>query len=982
MQSKEGRTSTLTTELSETKPRWTQQHRGRYKKSQHHPRGDHVDSFSNTNVALTRNLREDTPNTVEPVASFAQSSLTGSGAVTANSHSYFKNKKARKPGNKPRSGTAMTEQSSSHHLQPPKYHEKTETALCVQLDNLDNLPPRSRELVQHLTNNTYECLNCLEIIKMSDAIWCCNRCFIMLHLRCIQRWGREGASSFRLNEASSLFCCPQCRTEHIDSVKEYKCFCGKVTNPPYDPFVIPHSCGNTCGKARMNGCPHPCALQCHPGPCPDCAAMIGPLACPCGSSTYSYRCGHPDPHRTCENLCAKILSCNKHFCERKCHVGDCGDCSKHVTVTCPCGKETKQVLCSSATFLCGKPCGKPLTCGNHNCTLSCHTSDCPPCENDPSVVQTCPCGATPLPYPRQLCLDPIPLCGGMCNKLLKCGRHRCSKECHTGPCMPCTARFETSCRCRQVRKLVNCAEMDNFRCTRACGTRLSCGRHYCKVLCCEHRNQTNISQHECRLVCGRKLKCGHNCYEPCHRGACLPCVHFTTEPLYCRCGRTMLMPPQPCDAKPPNCRHPCEIRPACGHPPVSHLCHYGDCPVCTHLVSKMCEGGHMEVKNVPCWKPYVTCSQKCRKLRPSCGHVCSRPCHGGPCVDEQHPCTHTCETVYANCGHVCGRLCHVGSDCPSCQHLMTLTCECGRISRRVPCAQLRAQIAQHQKKHPNEPFEISCDNDCLHEARLTILEALSKGPARISSASSEPPSSYLKSSDRHPLIPFFYSIYLWEYISEKGVAMVEQVEKLLKDFLAGSESFASLPPARIEKRILIHSIGEYYKIDVESIDEEPKRSCLLKRNPSSHMPPILLSEAIKIPEFYDPRLFFSAVVDPSRTESVPPTFAPTSEPLETNGSDSKKAEENLLQRMITKGSTNERSLLSQLGIYVLGNAVSEKLLMQLLSPELLGSFVFVFLEECDDRNKALLVFTSNSKRQEGNKMLRQKSAPFQYWVPI
>ncbi|CCW65577.1 unnamed protein product [Phytomonas sp. EM1] len=981
---KESLTPTHTNELSDIKPGCSKRHRRWYHKSRHCSRGGHVDPSSNINDALTRNQREALPNTSGSAVYFAQSgSHTESGDVTANPGPYFNNQKTKKSDDKPQDATSMAQRGSFHCHQRPKRHKHaTRVALRVQLDNLDNLPPRARELTQQLIDNTYECLSCLELIKIDDAIWCCSCCFNMCHLRCIQRWACKGASSSRLDEAYSSYCCPQCRTEYTESVKQYKCFCKRMINPPYDPFVIPHSCGSICGKARKNGCPHPCALQCHPGPCSECHVTIGPLACPCGSITYSYRCGEPIPHVTCDNFCGKVLSCNKHHCERTCHIGECGDCTKLITVTCPCGKETGEVQCSSAVFLCGKSCGKPLTCGNHNCTLDCHAGDCPPCEEDPSIVQTCPCGAAPLSQVRQSCLDPIPRCGRICSKTLKCGLHNCTKECHTGPCMPCVARLETSCRCRQIRKLVNCTEADNFQCTRACGTRLSCGRHYCKVVCCPHRNKTNVSQHECRLACGRKLKCGHTCSEPCHRGACPSCVYFITEPLYCRCGRTMLMPPQPCDAKPPDCPHLCEVRPACGHPPVPHRCHYGDCPVCTYLVSKKCVGGHMVVENTPCWQPNVTCPQKCRKLHPLCRHPCLRPCHGGPCMDEQHPCTHTCINVHQECGHACERPCHVGSECPPCQHLMTRTCECGRIRRRVPCVQFRAQIERHRQKHLVEPFEIPCDKDCLYEARLTILSALAKGATHTSSLSPETPSSLLKSSGCDPLIPFFYSIQLWEHISEKGVAVVEQIEKQLKNFLAGSESLVSLPPAHPEKRMLIHSIAAFYKVEVESVDHGRHRSCLLKRNPLSHMPPILLSEAIKSPELYDPRLFFWAVVESSRTGSVPLTSASFKAPWETNGSDSRMADEDHLQRMSIKGSTKGKSLLPQLGIYVFGEAVNERTLMQLLSPELVGSFVFGSFEECDDRNKALLVFTSPTKQQEGCRVFRQKAAPFQFWVPI
>ena len=50
----------------------------------------------------------------------------------------------------------------------------------------------------------------------------------------------------------------------------YTCFCRKVKNPDRNPYVIPHSCGEVCGKYRGINCTHPCTLDCHPGPCPPC----------------------------------------------------------------------------------------------------------------------------------------------------------------------------------------------------------------------------------------------------------------------------------------------------------------------------------------------------------------------------------------------------------------------------------------------------------------------------------------------------------------------------------------------------------------------------------------------------------------------------------------------------------------------------------------------------------------------------------------
>ena len=34
-----------------------------------------------------------------------------------------------------------------------------------------------------------------------------------------------------------------------------------------------------------------------------------------------------------------------------------------------------------------------------------------------------------------------------CNRLLKCGNHRCQAPCHTGACLPCTREVRVACAC-------------------------------------------------------------------------------------------------------------------------------------------------------------------------------------------------------------------------------------------------------------------------------------------------------------------------------------------------------------------------------------------------------------------------------------------------------------------------------------------------------------------------------------------------------
>lgn len=62
-------------------------------------------------------------------------------------------------------------------------------------------------------------------------------------------------------------CSPKCRFEYrrSDTPSRYYCYCGKVEDPPLDPWLVPHSCGQVCERDFKPPCGHKCLLLCHPG---------------------------------------------------------------------------------------------------------------------------------------------------------------------------------------------------------------------------------------------------------------------------------------------------------------------------------------------------------------------------------------------------------------------------------------------------------------------------------------------------------------------------------------------------------------------------------------------------------------------------------------------------------------------------------------------------------------------------------------------
>lgn len=84
--------------------------------------------------------------------------------------------------------------------------------------------------------------------------------------------------------------------------QHYTCFCKKELNPANHLWLVPHSCGELCGKplkSQHGLCSHRCMILCHPGPCPPCSQTIA-TSCECKKSNLrtircvqqSWKCGN------------------------------------------------------------------------------------------------------------------------------------------------------------------------------------------------------------------------------------------------------------------------------------------------------------------------------------------------------------------------------------------------------------------------------------------------------------------------------------------------------------------------------------------------------------------------------------------------------------------------------------------------------------------------------------------------------------------
>ncbi|KAJ3694945.1 hypothetical protein LUZ60_000322 [Juncus effusus] len=590
------------------------------------------------------------------------------------------------------------------------------------------------------------CLICLSRIRLSDPVWTCTvSCFSLFHLHCIQSWSLQPlhSSNTSFPASNSTWSCPKCRSPYPKSLvpRSYLCFCGKLEDPPLDPWLLPHSCGEICGRPLRashldSTCGHACLLLCHPGPCPPCPQLIPAARCFCGSHKEARRCAHK--HYSCNKTCNKPLTCGTHRCLDTCHEGDCPPCKAKGTYRCKCGKTSKEIICSEREFQCDNPCSGSHSCGKHKCERGCHEGLCGACPRQGR--RTCPCGKQE--YKGLGCEVESQTCGATCGKLLKCARHKCHERCHKGACVEtCRIMVVKGCKCGGSRKEVPCYQ--DLSCERKCQKVRDCGRHACRRRCCDGNCPP------CPEICDKRLRCNnHKCPSPCHRGACSPCPLMVK--ISCICGETSFE--VPCgtekNQKPPRCPKKCPISRLCRHKLQSrpHKCHYGACPPCRLVCWEQLSCGHSckdkchgpipppnpefslkptkkktgriieatpgspcppckEIVIVSCFgqhlcqeRPFVcankrqfSCNDLCGNALPCGNHYCTKPCHvletntesefAEPCEDCNLPCQKARE---AWCSHACPLPCHV-DECPPCKSLVKRSCHCGSMKHVFEC---------------------------------------------------------------------------------------------------------------------------------------------------------------------------------------------------------------------------------------------------------------------------------------------------------
>ena len=462
------------------------------------------------------------------------------------------------------------------------------------------------QISSELSREILECTICMQHIKEKESIYQCSRCYLITHLECIQAWRKTSIENSlqsvpnqsRNNNRHGEWRCPGCQLSIKASKKmEYRCFCGKVVNPELQKFLVPHTCGQMCGRTFR--CPHKCTNLCHPGKCSTCLVQVT-ASCFCGlQNNIMISCGRAQYLKaigeslskyfiSCGELCNKLLQCGLHKCKKICHEGNCFPCEEMISQKCYCGKTLRTTLCGMGKcewtalddkessfeqrwFNCEKKCEKLFDCRIHHCEKSCHPQRNSFCDDkcilSPERHPYCYCGAY---LQKDLYLKDKP-------------RQKC-----TDPILACVNIRQIICACQKSSFPVSCLEMAKKkvevpRCNIVCREKMNCGKHKCHNRCCTLSN----TEHECDILCEKKLSCGlHKCQQLCHAGSCGPCPHVSWNDQSCTCGLTIRIPPIPCNVSPIQCLHPCILPSNCQHTLPQHSCHPIDvpCPPCESII--------------------------------------------------------------------------------------------------------------------------------------------------------------------------------------------------------------------------------------------------------------------------------------------------------------------------------------------------------------------------------------------------------------
>ncbi|PWA01920.1 hypothetical protein BB558_001944 [Smittium angustum] len=354
------------------------------------------------------------------------------------------------------------------------------------------------------------------------------------------------------------------------------------------------TCDKICSKTLP--CGHKCEDKCHLGDCPPCQSTVNSY-CRCGREAKQVKCSLKetiDEETTfmCKTVCKQFRVCKKHKCLQQCCVGNHIELEKMRGINenttknkfqsqkknkknkllfsinskqqnlepTPIPKNTQTenhvFVNTNKNFIystefenkiaeahkCTLVCNKLLRCGNHKCAENCHLGHCKPCDIVGMEPIVCGCGMTRIDPPVP-CGAKIPKCPFFCTRVRECGHYdTMSHECHPSDvsCPPCTVLVSKTCTCskKNVVKNIPCSRI-NVSCGEICGNLLDCGSHHCKRLCHPpDQNCLSKTNNICLRICNKPRKCKHKCLQQCHAPSkCREDIPCSEYVLVtCKCG--------------------------------------------------------------------------------------------------------------------------------------------------------------------------------------------------------------------------------------------------------------------------------------------------------------------------------------------------------------------------------------------------------------------------------------------------------------
>ncbi|KAK9474411.1 uncharacterized protein V1510DRAFT_390432 [Dipodascopsis tothii] len=270
-------------------------------------------------------------------------------------------------------------------------------------------------------------------------------------------------------------------------------------------------CGKPC--LRKLDCGHICKRTCHTGPCWPCNEQIT-VPCRCTFSNITLSChelenGTPE----CQRQCKVSLHCQRHECGIRCCPASRAAALRIASKKKKFSPHLQLETIIEPEHFCTRTCNRVLKCGTHTCTMICHRGPCPTCLEATFDELTCNCGRTRIMPPIPCGTKPPP-CRHPCTRPTPCGHPVIAHNCHLDDesCPKCPYFVDRKCMCGKTTvKNVPCSR-SQVACINVCDKVLKCGAHKCKKRC--HRE--GECEDPCAQLCGKIKTCGHPCEAACH----------------------------------------------------------------------------------------------------------------------------------------------------------------------------------------------------------------------------------------------------------------------------------------------------------------------------------------------------------------------------------------------------------------------------------------------------------------------------------